>query len=176
MAALKRVNTRAPTPLMVPAAAVRFNRLRRLVFEKSGIDFLSRCGDVSRIGSRHTRKNGVSLRSWHRTGRAFDYDQTNEALVIVPEVVENRQYFRTYLECVDQTGNLGEKVRLDDYRGWVVDAYVFDFTSAAESEGFERIPALKGWQEPSNYNLREFWHYQYNPEKLSWAAAMLQLK
>ncbi len=162
-------------PLMVPAAAVSFNRLRQIVSERSGIDFLARCGDVTRISQHTSKKEGVARRSWHRTGRAFDYDQTSEALVIVPEGINDKQYFRTYLICFKQTGELGVRLRLADYRGYVVDAYVFDFTEAAEIEGFERIPAFKGWQEPSGYNLREFWHYQYNPHKLSWAEAMLRL-
>ena len=176
MVGLKRVNTRAPVPFMVPAAAVAFNRLRRLVFEKSAIDFLSVCGDVSRIEKSRSRKVGVAHRSWHKTGRAFDYDQTSDALVIVPEVIHDKQFFRTYLRCADQTGKLGQKRQLADYRGYVVDEYVFDFTAAAEIEDFERIPAWEGWQKSSGYNLREFWHYQYNPERLSWPAAMLQLE
>lgn len=176
MAKLERVHTVAPTPLMIHEAAVRFNRLRRIVFEGSGVDFLSRCGDVSRLGSFSSRKNGVAKRSWHRTGRAFDYDQTSEALVIVPEAVGSKQYFRTFLHCADQTGELGAKRQLNDYRGYIVDAYVFDFTAAAEAEGFRRIPAWDGWQDAACYNRREFWHYEYNPEGISWTAAMLQLK
>lgn len=176
MAYLEKVNTRAPTPLMISDAAVRFNRLRRIVLNGSGVDFLARCGDVSRFEGLRSRKYGVAHRSWHRTGRAFDYDQTSKALIIVPEAVGNKQYFRTYLHCADQKGKLGVKRQLDDYRGYMVDEYVFDFTAAAEIEKFERIPAWDGWEKPSGYNLREFWHYQYNPERLSWTAAMLQLE
>lgn len=174
---LQRVNTRAPIPLMIRSAAVRFNRLRRVVFEQSGVDFLAYCADVLRVGRFSlVRKNGVSRRSWHSTGRAFDYDQTNKALVIVPEAIDNKQYFRTYLHCSDQTGELGVSSQLADYRGYIVEAYVFDFTEAAENQGFLRIPALEGWQDPSGYNLREFWHYQFNPEGLSLTTAMRQLE
>jgi hypothetical protein len=173
---LKRVNTRAPLPLMIPAAAVRFNRLRRVVFKQSGVDFLSKCGDVSRTERINLKKDGVARRSLHRTGRAFDYDQTSDALVIVPEAINDKQYFRTHLLCADQTGNLGVKHQLSDYRGYKVDAFVFDFTAAAAIEGFERIPVLKRWPETSSYNHLEFWHYQYNPENLSWADAMLQVR
>ncbi len=170
---LVKVNTSAGDARMHRNAAPRFNRLRRTVLEHSGVDFLAVCGDVLRPAGYKSTKDGVADRSWHKTGRAFDYDQTSPALVIVSEPKAGKQYFRTYLRCADQSGKLGVKKTLRDYRGGSTNAYVFDLTAAAEAIGFKRIPAWSGWQ--TSYNRREFWHYQFD-EGLTWAAAMAQLK
>jgi hypothetical protein len=54
----------------------------------------------------------VATSSWHKTGRAFDYDQTSPHLVLVSEPSQGKQYFRTYLVCKDQTGKQGVKKTL----------------------------------------------------------------
>lgn len=170
------VNTITPNAgwaRMRPEAAWRFNKLREQVFKESGVDFLAICGDVLRPASFISNKDGVATRSWHKTGRAFDYDQTSIALVLVSEILNGKQYFRTYLRCSRQDGSLGEKRKVKDMRGYTVDAYLFDFTGAAEALEFRRIPAWNGWQQ--HYNRREFWHYQFD-EGLTWDAAMLQLR
>lgn len=166
-------NVKAPMPFMVPKAANAFNKLREIASLGSGIDFLAVCGDIMRPAGFISTKDGVANRSWHKTGRAFDYDQTSKALVIVSELIGGKQFFRTWLLCADQTGKFGVKKSLRDYRGGSANAYVFDFTAAAERVGFKRIPAWNGWQK--NYNRREFWHYQFD-EGLTWQAAMNQLK
>lgn len=164
---------KAPTPMMHRDAAERYNRLREIVREKSGVDFLSRCGEMLRAANFVSSKDGVANRSWHKTGRAFDYDQESSALVIVSEPRNGKQYFRTYLKCARQDGSLGVKRAVQDKRGFTVNAYLFDFTEAAEAVGFHRIPAWSGWQ--SHYNRQEFWHYQFD-QGLTWDAAMLQLQ
>jgi murein L,D-transpeptidase YcbB/YkuD len=63
---------------------------------------------------------------------------------------------------------------LQDYRGGKCSGYYCDFTDAAESVGFKRISARSGWQR--NYNRREFWHYEYNPNNLTWDEAMAEIK
>ena len=172
-AVLVRVNVKAPTPLMHRDAATLFNRLREIVKAKSGIDFLAKCGDIFRPSNFTSSKDGVANRSWHKTGRTFDYDQESKSLIIVSDPRGGKQFFRTYLICAQQDGTLGVKKTLRDMRGFTKTAFVFDFTEAAEAIGFERIPAWNGWQR--SYNRREFWHYQFD-EGLSWDAAMLQLK
>ena len=172
MKVLVPISTKAPTPLMHPAAAAAFEKLREAVRIGSGVDFLARCGDVHRPADFHSSKDGVADRSWHKTGRAFDYDQTSTALVIVSEPRSGKQYFRTYLFCKKQDGSQGVKKTVRDYRGGSASGYLFDFTAAAESHGFKRIPAWTGWQK--HYNRREFWHYQFD-EGLTWEAAMAQL-
>ncbi len=163
----------APTPVMHYAAAEKFRQLRNTVAVRSGGDFLARCGDILRPANFTSTKDGVANRSWHKTGRAFDYDQESKALVIVSEAIGGKQFFRTYLKCAAQDGSLGKKIAVKDMRGYTVNAFLFDFTAAAEAIGFKRIPAWSGWQK--NYNRREFWHYQFD-EGLTWDAAMLQLK
>lgn len=170
MSILVEVNTKAPMPLMHPDAAERFNNLRQYVLDGSGVDFLAICGDVCRAANFVSNKDGVANRSWHKTGRAFDYDQNNKALVLVSEIINGKQYFITYLKTV---GNKGELLNLVDYKGNHVSGYFFNFTKAAEKFGFHRIPAWAGWS--NHWNRREFWHYQFD-EGLTWDAAMLQLR
>lgn len=170
---LVRLNVTAPTPKMHFRAAERYNQLRNTVAAGAGFDFLARCGDMLRAANFVSSKDGVANRSWHKTGRAFDYDQESNALVIVAETIGGKQFFRTYLKCARQDGTLGKKLSVRDMRGFTVNAYLFDFTAAAEAIGFDRIPAWNGWK--SNYNRREFWHYQFDEGK-SWDEAMLELK
>lgn len=173
---LVQVKTKTPNPAMAkmrPEAARRFNKLREQTYIESGVDFLATCGDVLRPANFKSSKDGVAMRSWHKTGRAFDYNQDSTALVLVSEIRAGRQYFRTYLKCARQDGSFGVKKTVKDMRGHSVTAYLFDFTAAAEAIGFERIPAWNGWQR--SYNRREFWHYQFD-EGLTWDAAMLQLR
>jgi hypothetical protein len=170
---LVKISAAAPTPMMHRTAAEAFERLRRIVRDGAGFDFLAKLGDALRPANFVSDKDGVANRSWHKTGRAFDYDQTSSQLVLVSEPRAGKQYFRTYLVCTDQTGKLGVKRSLRDIRGGSVNAYVFDFTAAAEKLGFKRIPAWSGWQR--NYNRREFWHYQLD-EGLTWTAAMAELQ
>src|SRR5687768_5288191 len=112
MSILVKINTKAPDARMHPDAAARFNKLREAVLKGSGIDFLARCGDVLRPANFKSTKDGVADRSWHKTGRAFDYDQTSKALIIVSEPRGGKQYFRTYLRCTDQTSKLGVRKTL----------------------------------------------------------------
>ena len=159
-------------PLMHPDAAAAFERLKAATIAGSGFDFLAACGDVCRPATYTSAKDGVAERSWHKTGRAFDYDQECRRLVIVLDVRAGQTFFRTYLKCVEQDGSQGQLGDVIDYRGHRVKAYLFDFTAAAAAHGFTRIPAWKGWQK--NYNRREFWHYQFD-QGLTWTAAMAQL-
>jgi hypothetical protein len=170
---LVKIDTQAPDPRMHPNAAPLFEVLRKMVIEGSGVDFLARCGDVTRPADFVSNKPGVANRSWHKTGRAFDYDQSSAAVVIVGDAREGKQYFRTYIVCAKQDGSQGRQLRVMDIRGYAVSKYLFDFTAAAEACGFKRIPAWKGWEH--KYIYREFWHYQHD-EGLTWDAAMQQLK
>ena len=173
MSKLLKVNTIAGDARMHEEIAPRFDALRKAVLDASGVDFLAHCGDVLRPASFQSKKDGVANRSWHKTGRAFDYDQSSKALVIVSEFVGGKQYFRTYLKCARQDGSQGTMIAVRDMRGYTVRAYLVDFTNLAAAHGFKRIPAWNGWQ--SHYNRREFWHYQKD-DGLTWDAAMQQIK
>ena len=170
---LVKISAAAPTPMMHRIAAEAFERLRREVREGCGFDFLAKLGDALRPANFVSSKDGVADRSWHKTGRAFDYDQTCPRLILVSEPLSGKQYFRAYLLCADQSGRLEVKKTLRDYRGGSASGYVFDLTAAAERLGFKRIPAWSGWQR--NYIRREFWHHQLD-EGLTWSAAMAQLR
>src|SRR3954471_1351311 len=80
---LVNVDTKAPDARMHPSVAPHFNKLREIVREGSGRDFLAKCGDILRDPHFTSGKDGVADRSWHKTGRAFDYDQTSPYLVLV---------------------------------------------------------------------------------------------
>lgn len=171
---VKLNNVKAPQPYMHRDAAAAFELMRKEVAEKAGFDFFAICGDIKRDASFVSTKDGVANRSWHKTGRAVDYDQNSKALVIVSEPIGGKQYFRTYLKCSDQYGLMGVRKTLQDMRGYSTTAFVIDLTAIAEKHNFKRIPAWNGWK--ANYNRREFWHYQYNPQNLTWDEAMLQLR
>ena len=170
---VKLMGITAPMPVMHFEAAEKFIQLRNDVITGSGIDFLARCGDILRAPDFVSNKDGVANRSWHKTGRAFDYNQESPNLVIAPEINGGKQFFRTYLKCAVQDGSLGKKLTVKIMSGGKVTAFLFDFTEAAERLGFRRIPAWSGWQK--SWNRREFWHYQYDQGK-SWDDAMLELK
>jgi len=114
-------------------------------------------------------KTGVASKSWHKTGRAFDYDQSSPLLVVVREDKGSQTFFRTYLRATDGLGILTTK---KDIRGNTVKGNLFDFTAAAERFGFSRIPAWRGWAvKGKGYNLMEFWHYEIR-DGLTWDQAM----
>jgi hypothetical protein len=166
---LKTISAAAPKALLVPSAAEAFERLRKETVNKSGRDFLSRLADCYRPPDFRSSKTGVANRSWHKAGRAFDYDQTATYLVIVKELIRGAVFFRTWIRCAKQDGSQGEFVTACDYRGFQVSGWLFDFTRTAERLGWARIPAWHGWQR--HYNYREFWHYQFT-EGLTLAEAL----
>ncbi len=177
MSNLTKINTLAPRPYMINNVANQFNELRKDVYEKSGVDFLMKCGDVYRDAGFVSKKEGVANRSNHKAGRAFDYDQTSKHIYISKEPKGGKMYFRTFIKCIKQDGSLGKKQTVNDYRGHSEYAYFVDFTKLAESFNFSRIPAWNGWEK--SYNRREFWHYQdmiENGRTLTWDEAMLLLK
>ena len=169
---LVTMDVKAPNPKLNPKVVPFFNAMRKETFESSGIDFWSVVGDMFREASLRSNKDGVAFRSNHKAARAIDYDQNNKALVIVSELLNGKQYFRTYLICAKQDGTLGELKTLKDYRGHSVTKYVSDVTRIAEKHGFKRIPAWSGWQK--NYNRREFWHYE-KMDGLTWEQSMLEI-
>lgn len=168
---VKLENVKAPKPIMHKDAAARYNELRKSVVKVAGFDFLAVCGDIFRDAGFVSNKDGVANRSWHKTGRAFDYNQEEKNLLIASDVINGKQYFRTYLKT--NSSSLGEIKTVKDFRGFIYQGRVFDFTAAAEARGFKCIPAWNGWQRK---RIRaEFWHYQFDEGK-TWDAAMLELR
>lgn len=167
------VGVNAPSPyLRCGTPAEDFETLREVVVVFAGFDFLSKVGDMMRPKSAKSSKIGASFRSRHKSGEAFDYNQEDHRVLIVRENASGSIYWRTYLICDKQDGSQGEKKNLQTDNAGYVSAYVFDFSAAAESLGWERIPAQSGWMyEPSK---KEYWHYQRVSEpQLSHLSALL---
>lgn len=163
----------APMPFLrsgVPADT--FRALRKKVKDDVGIDFLSTCGDMMRSKGFKTNKVGTAKRSRHQCGDAFDYNQDSPNLVVVREDSGGHTFFRTYLKYAKQDGSVGEKKKVTTFNGSTVNAFLYDFTAAAGTLGWHRIPAHDGWKiKGVNYNKMEFWHYQ-NTEGLSYDDAI----
>ena len=154
----------------VPADS--FRALREKVKADVGFDFLSKCADMMRSKTFKSNKPGVAKRSRHQCGDAFDYNIESPITVVVREDSGGHTFFRTYLKCASQDGSMGALRTVTDYRGKRVKAHLYDFTEAAGSLGWHRIPAHKGWTKTGkNFSKMEYWHYQ-NTEGKSWQNAM----
>jgi hypothetical protein len=147
-----------------------FRALRAKVIAEAGFDFLDEFGDMMRSKGFKPPpgKPGVAKKSRHQCGDAFDYNQSNPRLAVVREDVGGQTFFRTYLKCTAQDGTMGTKKTVTTFGGKKVTGFLYDFTAAAGSLGWHRIPAHKGWAtKGKNYNKMEFWHYE-NTEGKSW--------
>jgi hypothetical protein len=131
-----------------------FNALREKIISAAGFDFLSIFGDMMRHKNFHTNQAGVSNKSRHKCGDAFDYNQGDSHLVVVRDPRDGVTYFRTFLRCARQDGTQGEFMSPDGGS----QKFYCDFTSIAEAFGWHRIRAQQGWQ--TVWKKREFWHYQ----------------
>src|SRR5215203_2511985 len=165
-----RVAVDAPDPSLRCGSPVKlFEKLRQNIIATAGFDFLARCGDMKRNENAKFSKRGVANDSKHKIGLAFDYNQEDDRVLIVREGTAGLTYWRTYLRCERQDGTCGVKADIDTDNAGRVSAYVFDFTAAAESVGWERIPAQQGWE--YSWKKKEFWHYQLKGSFLGGAEA-----
>lgn len=150
-------------PFLRRDAAERFNALRAAVVKGAGFDFLARCGDMFRMGTAKALKLGAAFNSRHKKGEAFDYNQEDPRVLLVREDGLKGLKWRTFLLCERQDGTLCTKRELYTDNAGFVEAYVFDFTAAAEEFGWERIHAQRGWT--TTPTKKEFWHYQLRRSK-----------
>ena len=158
--------------LRTGAPSDSFRALRQKVKADVGFDFLSKCADMMRSKTFKSNKPGVAKKSRHQCGDAFDYNIESPITVVVREDSGGHTYFRTYLKCASQDGTMGVLKTVTDYRGKKVKAHLYDFTEAAGSLGWHRIPAHKGWKKiGTNFSKMEYWHYQ-NTEGKSYQDAM----
>lgn len=175
--ALAVANVKAPLAFLCAGKPFEsFIALRDLVHIKTGHDFLAVCGDMLRTADFVSTKKGVANRSWHKTGRAFDYNQDDKHYVIEPERIDGRIYFRTWLLCDEEKDLGGEDIsgHLIWQKGTLAKPAAgryFDFTEAAAALGYHRIPAWRDWGQKEYSTSMEFWHYQCD-ERLSWNEAM----
>lgn len=169
----------APWPYLLEGPVYDgFVALRNEVREKTGVDFLARCGDIARTKGFTSTKAGVAQHSWHKTFRAFDYDQgqVGKNAVIVMHTINGRIFFRTFIRC--RPGFEKNGTNISQLKIWVAGKQVappsgswFDFTAAALRYGFNRVPAWRSWSGRAYSTTMEFWHYQKD-EGLTWEEAM----
>lgn len=167
------------------------------VSDLTGIDIGTGFGDTSRRLAGTTSKDGADNFSWHKTGRAIDFNQGLK-WVIMKNPDGGDMFFRLYLKANQQGPGEGEKAPAEGaewkhpsghakkfnkkadagnvhhngagsslYSKWFIDV-----TSILTSQGFERIPAHKGWEK--SYNRREWWHY-VKDDGLTWYKALRQI-
>lgn len=147
--------------------AEMFEILRSKITKEAGFDFLSVFGDMMRPKNFRTNVAGVSNKSRHMCGDAFDFNQGDTHLIVIQEPRGANMYFRTYIRCAKQDGTQGERLPLPASTS--TPKYYIDFTMIAEALGWHRIRAQSGWQ--STWKKREFWHYQFT-EGYSFEEAM----
>lgn len=149
------IDVDAPLPyLRTGKPTDMFNALRAKIIRAAGFDFLSVFGDMMRHRDFHTNEAGVSDKSRHKCGDAFDYNQGDPRLEVIEDPRGGVTYFRTFLKCVRQDGTQGELMTVNGGSP----KFYCDFTSIAEAFGWHRIRAQDGWH--GIWNKREFWHHQ----------------
>lgn len=175
-----------------------FEALRGAVLRKAGHDFLGTL-DSAYWPLDRPPEPGEPRENWHYTGRAIGiqrdliYAGDPAPLQVVREEVEVNTFWRVYVRVADgaQDGSLGEPLRdmpwdfaartsgdVTDYeRGGRVRAniptgYYIDFTQLAADYGWQRLPALRTWQQ--NFGAIQFWEF-VKQDGLSWTSAMLEL-
>lgn len=177
---LVRVNER-DTHMISDAVQGPLNDVVNEVLALTGIDIGVGFGDTTRNLAAGTNKDGADNFSWHKSGRAVDFNQ-GLRWVIAPDPSGDEMYFRLYLRA-NESGATSEYARTltaeqvaalhhNGIGSAVSTATLIDVTAILAAHGFERIPAHAGWQ--TNYNRREWWHY-VNDGGLTWYQALRQL-
>ena len=151
------------------------------VLALTGIDIGVGFGDTTRNLAAGTNKDGADNFSWHKSGRAVDFNQ-GLRWVIAEDPSGDEMYFRLYLQA-NESGATSEYARTltaeqaaelhhNALGNNVTQVTLIDVTAILEAHGFERIPAHAGWE--TRYNRREWWHY-VNDGGLTWYQALRQL-
>jgi len=145
----------------------------------SGVDIGTKFGDTTRRLNMTTTKVGADNISWHKTGRAVDFNQGLK-WVIAENPDGEDMYFRIYLlKTNDTTSSYDttfvkdqDKFHVNPYGNSVYNKNFIDVTAILEENGFARIKAHKGWE--NTYNKREWWHYEKR-DNLSMYEALKQV-
>lgn len=151
------------------------------VLALTGIDIGVGFGDTTRNLSAGTNKVGADNFSWHKSGRAVDFNQ-GLRWVIAEDPSGDSMYFRLYLQANEAgaTSSYARTFTEEEKAGLhhnalgnaVTQHAMIDVTAILEANGFERIPAHNGWE--TSYNKREWWHY-VNDGGLTWYQALRQI-
>jgi hypothetical protein len=151
------------------------------VLSLTGADMGTGFGDTTRGLAAGTKKEGADNFSWHKSGRAVDFNQGLKWLIMKDPSAEN-MFFRLYLEA-NAAGALSTYAKTftaDDKAnvhhngagGDITKKTFVDVTAILSAHGFQRIPAHTGWE--TSYNKREWWHY-VKDDGLTWYQALRQL-
>lgn len=177
---LVRVNER-DTHTISDAVQGPLNDVVNEVLALTGIDIGVGFGDTTRNLAAGTSKDGADNFSWHKSGRAVDFNQ-GLRWVIAEDPSGDEMYFRLYLQA-NESGATSEYARTltaeqaaelhhNALGNNVTQVTLIDVTAILAAHGFERIPAHAGWED--RYNRREWWHY-VNDGGLTWYQALRQL-
>lgn len=175
-----KVNDRTDNT-MSDAVVDELNKAVDEVKKLTGVDIGTGFGDTTRNLGQGTKKIGADNFSWHKSGRAVDFDQGLK-WVIAKDPNGKDMYFRLYLQAnevgaasayaktftAEEKGNLHYNAMGNN----VTKKPVVDVTAILEKNGFSRIPAHKGWEK--SYNKREWWHY-VKDDGLTWYQALRQI-
>jgi len=130
---------------MNPDAASSLTKVKEEVIRRTGRDIFNSLGEILRNPNFVSDNPGVAYKSWHKAGRAIDFNQN----------LKNATNFK-----VEPEGNKF-RIIMQGYNNENV-----DLTEIMERNGWFRIPANEG--------VEEWWHYQYHPDNISWENAMFQ--
>ncbi|HTQ02488.1 MAG TPA: hypothetical protein VMI54_01485, partial [Polyangiaceae bacterium] len=128
---------------------------------------------------------GASGFSFHYSGRAVDINQglaggKGVRYFLEQEVVGTRTFWRIHCKTDKQDGSQGKELKKGEVTCFlpyneknfdIPKGFYIDLTATIESSGkFERIPAQKGFDDPSvDKHTREkkfeWWHFQYTVDK-----------
>ncbi|HHG83588.1 MAG TPA: hypothetical protein ENJ82_02465 [Bacteroidetes bacterium] len=192
----EKVNDRTNNKLsdaIIPEVNAAVATVQTLTGQDIGTGF----GDTTRRLGSTTTKRGADNFSWHKTGRAVDFNQ-GLRWVIAKDPSGSDMYFRLYLKASQQGPAEGDAPLAEGakfahpspyakqfdkateadsihhngvgnalWKNWMIDV-----TSILEANGLERIKAHSDWK--TNYNGREWWHY-VNDGGLSWYQALAQI-
>lgn len=163
----------------------------------TGKDLGTLFGDTVRGISSTTSKKGADTVSWHKTGRAVDFNQGAGWLILEDKDEDSgKMMFRLYFKLksglvLTSDKDDDENLVDDDDKGYVVqlkkseghtihfkaftnfyDVNLVDVTKILDDYDFKRIPAQDGWK--TVYNKREWWHYEKR-DGLTMYGALLEI-
>ena len=192
---VRLADVEAPGARMNAALVDDLEALRAEIRDATGRDFMGTMSDMWRpLGY-----TGSSFFSWHKTGRAFDFDMNFQALdggtgMVIVRETGSRPLWRIYLRAASQDGSDGAPLRdpgWDFYARFgddpvaareggrrqarIASGYYIDFTAQAARHGWQRIASItragQDWR--SDWYAIDYWHFERR-DGLSWFDAARQ--
>ncbi|MGA7194151.1 MAG: hypothetical protein WBW94_11005 [Anaerolineales bacterium] len=181
----------APYPQLHDLVDDSFNALRQRVINDAGWDALASLENAF-VPLTTALDPGLGD-DWLYTGRAFALNSLmiNAGwMAVVREDIGSQTYWRLYIRAQKQDGSEGEPIQNSPWDlnarynldpviyeaggqfGAVPSGYWIDFTSLAQTYGWQRLPALANWR--NYYTGARFSEFALT-DGLDWYSAMLQL-